>query len=40
MAPIANETELDDVYAKFWSDKQRVLWYVMVFSGAVNGAFP
>ena len=39
MAPIANETE-NNVYAKFWSDKQRVLWYVMVFSGVANGAFP
>ena len=28
MAPIANETE-NNVYAKFWGDKQRVLWYVM-----------
>ena len=28
MAPIANETE-NNVYVKFWSDKQRVLWYVM-----------
>ena len=23
-------------YAKFWRDKQRALWYVMVFSGVVN----
>ena len=22
--------------AKFWGDKQRGLWYVMVFSGVVN----
>ena len=22
--------------AKFWGDKQRTLWYVMVFSGVVN----
>ena len=29
------ETE-DNVYAKFWRDKQRTLWYVMVFSGVVN----
>ena len=21
----------DNAYAKFWSDKQRALWYVMVF---------
>ena len=33
MAP--RETE-DNAYAKFWGDKQRVLWYVMVFSGVVN----
>ena len=29
------ETE-NNAYAKFWDDKQRVLWYVMVFSGEVN----
>ena len=29
------ETE-NNAYAKFWDDKQRVLWYVMVFSGVVN----
>ena len=29
MAP--RETE-NNAYAKFWSDQQRVLWYVMVFS--------
>ena len=28
MAP--RETE-NNAYAKFWSDKQRALWYVMVF---------
>ena len=28
MAPI--ETE-NNAYAKFWGDKQRELWYVMVF---------
>ena len=22
--------------AKFWRDKQRALWYVMIFSGVVN----
>ena len=33
MAP--RETE-NNAYAKFWGDKQRVLWYVMVFSGVVN----
>ena len=34
MAP--RETE-NNAYAKFWGDKQRALWYVMVFSGVVNG---
>ena len=24
------------LFAKFWGDKQRVLWYVMVFSGVVS----
>ena len=33
MAP--RETE-NNAYAKFWVDKQRALWYVMVFSGVVN----
>ena len=33
MAP--RETE-NNAYAKFWSDQQRVLWYVMVFCGVVN----
>ena len=33
MAP--RETE-DNVYAKFWGDKQRALWYFMIFSGVVN----
>ena len=33
MAPI--ETE-NNAYGKFWGDKQRTLWYVMVFSGVVN----
>ena len=33
MAP--RETE-NNAYAKFWADKQRALWYVMVFSGVVN----
>ena len=36
MAP--RETE-DNAYAKFWDDKQKVLWYVMVFSGVVNLKF-
>ena len=37
MAP--RETE-NNAYAKFWGDKQRALWYVMVFSGVVNsGAY-
>ena len=29
------ETE-NNAYAKFWSDQQTVLWYVMVFSRVVN----
>ena len=33
MAP--RETE-NNGYAKFWGDKERALWYVMVFSGVVN----
>ena len=38
MAP--GETE-NNAYAKFWSEKRRVLWYVMVFSGVVNSrSFP
>ena len=33
MAPRENE---NNAYAKFWGDKQRALWYVMVFPGVVN----
>ena len=33
MAP--RETD-NNGYAKFWGGKQRVLWYVMVFSGVVK----
>ena len=33
MAPRKTE---NNAYAKFWGDKQRALWYVMVFSGVVN----
>ena len=33
MAPRENE---NNAYAKFWGDKQRALWYVMIFSGVVN----
>ena len=36
MDPIDTE---NNAYAKFWSDKQRALWYVMVFSGVVNCIF-
>ena len=36
MAP--RETE-NTAYAKFWGDKQRALWYVRVFSVAVDRAF-
>ena len=37
MAP--RETE-NNAYAKFGGHKQRVLWYVMVFSGVVNSLLP
>ena len=30
------ETE-NNAYAKFWGDKQKALWYVMVFSRVVDG---
>ena len=33
MAP--GETE-NNAYAKFWDDKQRALWYAMVFFVVVN----
>ena len=33
MAP--RQTE-DNAYEKCWGEKQRALWYVMVFSGVVN----
>ena len=36
MAPRVTE---NNAYAKFWGDKQRVLWYVMVFSGVVCGRY-
>ena len=29
------ETE-NNAYAKFWGEKQRALWYIMVFSVVVN----
>ena len=31
----SRETE-NNAYAKFWGDKQRALWYFMVFSGVAN----
>ena len=34
----ARETE-NNAYAKFCGDKQRTLWYVMVFSGFWSGQF-
>ena len=36
MAPRENENK---AYAKFGGDKQRTLWYAMVFSGVVNWVF-
>ena len=35
LSPQKRENE-NNAYAKFWGDKQRALWYVMVFSGVVN----
>ena len=35
MAP--RETE-NNAYANFWGDKQRGLWYAVVFSGVVNSS--
>ena len=35
---LPRQTE-DNAYAKFRGDKQRALWYVMVFSGAVTELF-
>ena len=32
---VRRETE-NNAYAKFGDDKERALWYVMVFSGVVN----
>ena len=32
---VPRETE-NNAYAKCWGDKQRALWYVMVFSVVVN----
>ena len=26
----------NNAYAKFWDDKQKVLWCVVVFSGVIN----
>ena len=34
----SRETE-NNAYAKFWADKERALWHVMVFSGVVNRPF-
>ena len=33
------ETE-NNAYANFWGDKQRALWYVMVFSAVVSSEVP
>ena len=27
---------VNSAYSNFWGDKQRALWYVVVFSGVVN----
>ena len=31
MSPNTTRETEDNAYAKFWGDKQRELWYVMVF---------
>ena len=36
MAPRGTE---NNAYAKFWSDQQRVLWYVMVLSVVVDSNY-
>ena len=33
---IAPKRNSNNTYATFWGDKQRALWYVMVFSGLVS----
>ena len=33
---MAPREEENNAYAKFWNDKQRASWYVMVFSVVVN----
>ena len=33
---MASRETANNAYAKFGGDKQRALWYVMVFSGVVN----
>ena len=33
---MARRESENNAYAKFLGDKQRILWYVMVFSGVVN----
>ena len=32
---VPRETE-NNIYTKFWGDKQRALWYLMAFSGVAN----
>ena len=34
----SRETE-NKAYAEFWGDKQRALWYHMIFSGVVNSVY-
>ena len=33
---MASREIVKNAYAKFWDDKQRPLWYVIVFSGVVK----
>ena len=33
---MASRKTENNAYANFWGDKQKALWYVVVFSGVVN----
>ena len=33
---MAPKETANNAYAKFWSDQETVLWYVMVFAAVVN----
>ena len=36
LGPFRPRETKDNAYGKFWGDKQRTLWYVMVFSVVVH----